>query len=106
MEVAFVRCLITDEDGKFGRVNVFASILQQIVLETECASPQPLGLGHVANEQDLGFASGQVFIVETLLKFVELFAVLVHEKREPFVVLDGKAVTPGVDPGLGFEAFL
>jgi hypothetical protein len=106
MEVAFVGGLITDEDGKFSRVNAFAGILQQIVLETECASPEPLRLRHVANEQDLRFASWQVFVVETLLKFVELFALFVYEKFEAFMIFDGEAVTPCVDPGGGFEASL
>ena len=68
-------------------------------MQTEGATAQPLGFGHVADEDGLGFGVGLCSLAELVEKLGEFFGIFVHEKAEVFVGFDSHSVTPVVKGG-------
>ena len=95
-----MRILVADEEGKFGGIDVSVAILHAASLKTERAPSEPLRFGHVADQDELGLASGVVLVAELVEKRVEFFGTFLAEKAEIFVCLGTHAVDEMIESGL------
>ena len=92
--------LVADIECEPVCIYVPGTIAHAVGLKAQSSTSEPLGFGHVADEDGLGLRSRVVLLVELLKKYVEFFGAFFTEEAEIFVCFGTHAMDEMIESGL------